>query len=58
MKDQTNKWCAGFLPKQGVTAQGIGWEVEKAPTIRCFDTGGVLVKVNELPRDNGTTDGE
>lgn len=34
------EWAAGFLPHQGAKAQGMGYEAEKAPTIRVFDTGG------------------
>ena len=34
---------AGFLPRQGSKAQGIGWQEEKAACLRTFDTGGVLL---------------
>lgn len=31
---------AGFLPRQGSKAQGLGWQKEKAACLRTFDTGG------------------
>lgn len=31
---------AGFLPSQGSKANGIGFELEKSPTLRPFDMGG------------------
>ena len=39
------EWSAGFLPRQGSKAQGLGWQEEKAACLRTFDTGGVLVKI-------------
>ena len=36
------KWSAGFLPRQGSKAQGLGWQEEKAACLRTFDTGGGL----------------
>lgn len=38
------EWSAGFLPRQGSKAQGLGWQEEKAACLRTFDTGGVLIK--------------
>lgn len=52
------EWAAGFLPHQGAKAQGMGYEAEKAPTIRVFDTGGVLIKYSELPENNRSSDGK
>lgn len=39
------EWSAGFLPRQGSKAQGLGWQEEKAACLRTFDTGGVIVKI-------------
>ena len=38
------EWSAGFLPRQGSATKGIGFQEEKAPCIRTFEMGGVLVK--------------
>ena len=39
------EWSAGFLPRQGSKAQGLGWQEEKAACLRTFDTGGAIVKI-------------
>ena len=48
---------AGFLPRQGSKAQGLGWQEEKAACLRTFDTGGVLIvkrrKRNDIPKEDG-----
>ena len=48
---------AGFLPRQGSKAQGLGWQEEKAACLRTFDTGGVLIvkrrKRNDVPKEDG-----
>ena len=48
------KWSAGFLPQQGSSAQGVGFQEEKASCIRTFDMGGVLIKIakNERKTDD------
>ena len=51
------EWSAGFLPRQGSKAQGLGWQEEKAACLRTFDTGGVLIvkrrKRNDIPKEVG-----
>ena len=41
------EWSAGFLPRQGCNAQGIGFQEERAACIRVGDMGGVLIKVSK-----------
>lgn len=51
------KWAAGFLPKQGEKASSLGYQVEKAPCIRTFDTGGVLIKLTYQSKTGCLTQG-
>jgi len=41
---RVESWCAGFLPSQGVKARGIGYEVQKSPTLRCGFIPRVLIR--------------
>ena len=43
------EWSAGFLPQQGWTSQGVGFQEERAACIRVGDMGGggVLIKVSK-----------
>lgn len=41
---------AGFLPRQGSKAQGIGFEWEIAPTMRTVDTGGGINNQEKICR--------
>lgn len=45
------KWAAGFLPKQGEKASSLGYQVEKAPCIRTFDTGGGVNQIDISIKD-------
>lgn len=38
--DKKIEWAAGFLPQQGWTSQGVGFQVEKAACVRVGDMGG------------------
>lgn len=56
-RERTVLWSAGFSPKAGSKAQGIGWQEEKAACLRTFNTGGVLIvkrrKRNDVPKEDG-----
>lgn len=41
------EWSAGFLPQQGWTSQGVGFQEERAACIRVGDMGGALIKVSK-----------
>ena len=53
------EWSAGFLPQQGWTSQGVGFQEERAACIRVGDKGGVLIKVSkresldDISKENG-----
>lgn len=41
------EWAAGFLPQNGSKAMGIGWQEERAATLRVADMGAVLIRNSE-----------
>ena len=56
------EWSAGFLPQQGWTSQGVGFQEERAACIRVGAMGGVLIKVSkrksldDISKENGNAD--
>ena len=56
------EWSAGFLPQQGWTSQGVGFQEERDACIRVGDMGGVLIKVSkrksldDISKENGNAD--